>query len=104
MFTRTNKETERTLAFLLLLLLIPSAILQGFTGSTLVEWFLVPLGFPSVSIAGFIGVSIVLHLAAPKCGSSDKDDDIEHLFSRFAQTNLRYLLSLGMGWAVLQFV
>jgi len=102
-----KKDINWTLVFLMIVLLVPSMILYGFTGVTLIEWFLVPRGFPMISIPEFLGGSMAVRFAIAtynRNNNNNDDDEVEDVFFKFIGINLLYVLVLGLGWVILQFV
>ena len=91
-----KKDINWTLVFLMIVLLVPSMILYGFTGVTLIEWFLVPHGFPMISIPEFLGGSMAVRfaIATYKKSNNDDDDEIEYVFVKFIGYNLLYVMTL----------
>ena len=101
-----NKDTNWTIVFLIVVLLVPSMILFGFTGTTLIEWFLVPHGFPALSIPEFQGGSLAVRfaIATYNKNSNDDDDTVEEVFVKFIRHNVFYVFILCLSWVILQFV
>jgi hypothetical protein len=103
-----SMEKSTAYYWLLIILVVPSIILYGFVGVTLIEWFLVPHGFPIISIPEFLGGSSAVRFAittssARNAGCND-NDEIDDVFAKFMRQNLLSVKSLVLGWIMLQFI
>jgi NADH:ubiquinone oxidoreductase subunit 6 (subunit J) len=105
----TSAAVLATLAvvFGLPLILTASAIWSGYVLTHLWVWFVVPLfGLPALSLAGAIGVTLVVSFMTFQYQRNNKDDMTPG--RRFGEVigwiTLRPLLALTVGWVVKQWM
>lgn len=87
--------------------LVPIAIWRGYVLSILWAWFMVPtFGLPALSLAAAIGVAMVISfLTYQHSNCQEKEQSFgDKLTNTFGVAFIYPLLSLGMGWVVLQFM
>ena len=88
------------------LITVPFAyIVRGLALSHIWRWFLVDLGFPQISIARAIGISITFSLISAKTKSlkpknKQEVDPVENMSYIFGQMILGPMLSLALGYCV----
>lgn len=78
-----------------------AAIVDGYVGLILYNWFLLPFGLPTLSLPVAIGISLTLrHIINTNKYTEDKRPVAE----KVAHVIMYPLAALAMGWISLQFV
>ncbi len=91
------------------LLIVVSALLNGWVLSILWGWFIVPtFGLPKLSVVTAIGIALTVHYLTyqyHKEAKSEQDDELGILFMRsFLFVIFQPLLALMVGWVVHKFM
>jgi len=68
-------------AIMFVFLFVPSLILEGWVVSWCWEWFVVPLGAPSISVLHGAGLSLLVCLVCPKGSVSAKSADWQRVMT-----------------------
>lgn len=84
---------------------IVGAVLNGWALSVLWGWFIVPvLKVPQLTILQAIGVAMVVSFLTKNYSTSDKSKGTADLIGDLiAATLINPVLTIGLGWIVLQF-
>jgi hypothetical protein len=80
------------------------AVLRGWVLSILWGWFIVPLGFPALTIPAAIGLAIVISLLVPQDFSEPSEEDKQHFGKVLRRFALQPFYALLGGWIVRQFL
>ena len=83
--------------------MVPAYILHGFILMKLVQWFLLPLGVPELTLAHYIGISIIVNFATRHYYKEPKEAD-ESVSKSISFLYLNPLIVLFIGWIVSWFV
>jgi len=82
-----------------------NSLLRGWVLAIQWEWFLVPLGVPSVGIVHAIGVSLVVSMLTHQMDTNEHQRDAkERAWEAIIYSTLMSLLFLLSGWITLQFM
>lgn len=76
---------------------------QGWAISTLWNWFIAPLGAPTIGIATALGISLTVSLMRMKGTRKEQEPTRKERLERLVGLFLVPLVGVGIGWIVLQF-
>lgn len=77
--------------------------LQGWSISTLWNWFIAPLGAPQIGIATALGISLTAAVIRFKGAKNDESTSPRERIERLIGYFLTPVIGVGIGWIVLQF-
>ncbi len=78
-------------------------IIQGWSISTLWNWFIAPLGVPQIGVATALGISLTTSLLRFKGRESEEKRTHRERLERLVGFFLVPVIGVGIGWIVLQF-
>lgn len=78
-------------------------LLQGWSISTLWNWFIAPLGAPEIGIATALGISLTAGVLRFKGTRNDDNVSRKERLERVVGYFLVPVIAVGIGWVVLQF-
>lgn len=84
------------------LLLAIAVALNGFMLSFMWEWFVVPLGVPSIGIAQAIGIAIIVSVLTYQGGdsSADAEDGLNKILGRLFGKIVAFGIAFGLSFVV----
>lgn len=77
--------------------------IQGWSVSTLWNWFIAPLGAPQIGIATALGISLTVSVIRFKGTKSEDATSSRERLERLIGFFLTPIIGVGIGWVVLQF-